>query len=146
MAYKSKTVAALLASALGTLGGHRFYLYGPRDTFGWLHLIGTLLGISGWQLLMRSQLMSPLGWGLAICGAISLFSSLLAAIVYGLRPDDVWNDRFNSQSSRKSSSGWSVILIVSISLFVGAGLMMFGLVVGFQTYFETHLPPNSLSQ
>ncbi|AKJ68661.1 membrane protein [Pandoraea thiooxydans] len=146
MAYKSKTVAALLAFALGTLGGHRFYLYGPRDAFGWLHLLGTLLGIDGWRLLTHSQLMSPLGWALTICGAVSLFSSLLAAIVYGLRPDEAWNSRFNSQSLRKSRSGWSAILIVSASLFIGAGLMMFGFVVGFQTYFETHLPPNSLSQ
>ena len=32
-----------LAFLLGSLGAHRFYLYGARDAFGWAHVVGTLL-------------------------------------------------------------------------------------------------------
>src|SRR6185437_10093142 len=43
--FRSKTLTALLAFLLGSVGAHRFYLYGPRDPFGWAHVLGTALGI-----------------------------------------------------------------------------------------------------
>src|SRR5581483_5454292 len=36
--FRSKTFTALLAFLFGTLGAHRFYLYGWRDLFGWAHV------------------------------------------------------------------------------------------------------------
>ncbi|WP_353190104.1 hypothetical protein [Pandoraea pnomenusa] len=146
VAYKSKTLTAGLAMLFGTLGLHRFYLYGLRDRFGWAHLVGSACGVAGWGLLVTSELRSPAGWALTILGAISLFSAFLAAIVYGLRPDERWNAQFNSGAQHKSRSGWTAVIIVAISLFVGAMLMMSGFAVAFQTYFETHDTPNRLSQ
>ncbi|MBN4665514.1 hypothetical protein HUS70_13125 [Pandoraea nosoerga] len=146
VAYKSKTLTAGLAMLFGTLGLHRFYLYGLRDRFGWAHVVGSACGVAGWGLLVTSELRSPAGWVLAILGAISLFSAFLAAIVYGLRPDERWDAQFNTSAHRKSRSGWTAVIIVAVSLFVGAMLMMVGLAVAFQTYFETHDTPNRLSQ
>ena len=44
---KSKTVTTWLALLLGSLGAHRFYLYGRRDVLAWLHPLPTLLGLAG---------------------------------------------------------------------------------------------------
>ncbi|MBL3926471.1 NINE protein, partial [Bacteroides thetaiotaomicron] len=79
---------AALAFLLGSLGAHRFYLYGFRDVYGWAHLLATIVGIPGFLLLAASQRTAGLGWWLAVPGAISLLAAFLAALVYGLRPDE----------------------------------------------------------
>ncbi len=129
-------MTAALAFFFGSLGAHRFYLYGTRDIYGWAHLIGTLLGIPGAMLLVASDRASMLGWALALPGAVSLLAAFLAAIVYGLRPDEKWDAQFNAQTQRKSGSGWTVIFIVIFSLLIGAFVLMTGLAISFQTYFE----------
>jgi TM2 domain-containing membrane protein YozV len=145
--FRSKTLTAAFAFLLGSLGGHRFYLYGARDPFGWAHIAGTLAGIPGVLLLVASARTSAFGWLLAIPGAISLFSGFLAAIVYGLRPDQKWDAQFNAKTGRYSDSGWTVVFIVILSLFVGAMLLMAGLALAFQTYFESQIgTTKSLSQ
>ncbi|RDU97156.1 NINE protein [Trinickia dinghuensis] len=135
--FRSKTLTALLAFLFGSLGAHRFYLYGRRDLFGWAHLIGLALGIPGVLLLIATQRASVLGWALAVPGAVSLFAAFLAAIVYGLRPDEKWDAQFNAEQTNRSRSGWPVIFVVIFSLFIGALLLMTGLAVSFQTYFES---------
>ena len=107
--FRSKTITAALAFLLGSIGAHRFYLYGKRDIYGWAHLLGTLIGIPGAMLLIASERSSMLGWVLAFFGAVSLLSAFLAAIVYGLRPDEKWDAQFNAHTQRKSRSGWTVI-------------------------------------
>ena len=135
--FRSKTITATLAFALGSLGAHRFYLYGLRDAFGWAHLLGTLLGIPGVLLLITTMRASPLGWALALPGAISVLAAFLSAIVYGLRPDRKWDAQFNVGSGQHNRSGWAVVFVVIFSLFIGALLLMAGLAVTFETYFES---------
>jgi TM2 domain-containing membrane protein YozV len=137
--FRSKTLTAALAFLFGSLGAHRFYLYGWRDLAGWAHLLGTLIGIPGVLLLVASQRTATLGWWLALPGAISLFSAFLAALVYGLRPDEKWDAQFNADTGRHSRSGWTVIFIVILSLLIGAFLLMTALALSFQTYFETQV-------
>ncbi|QQC63910.1 NINE protein [Paraburkholderia ginsengisoli] len=137
--FRSKTLTAALAFLLGSLGAHRFYLYGKRDIFGWAHLLGTLIGIPGVMLLVASERASILGWVLAFFGAVSLLAAFLAAIVYGLRPDQRWDAQFNAQTQRKSRSGWTVVFVVIFSLLIGAFLLMTGLALSFQTYFESQV-------
>jgi TM2 domain-containing membrane protein YozV len=137
--FRSKTITAALAFFFGSLGAHRFYLFGKRDVYGWLHLICTLLGIPGVLLLIGSERSSVSGWVLAVPGAISLFAAFLAAIVYGLRSDEKWDAQFNTQTQRRSRSGWAVIFVVIFSLFIGAMLLMTGLALSFQTYFESQV-------
>jgi TM2 domain-containing membrane protein YozV len=137
--FRSKTSTAGLAFLLGSLGAHRFYLYGASDAFGWAHLAGTLLGIPGVLLLAASARISTLGWILAIPGAISVLTGFLTAIVYGLRPDEKWDAQFNATSDKRSRSGWTVVCVVIFSLFIGATLLMAGLALAFQTYFESQM-------
>ncbi|HEY4298047.1 MAG TPA: TM2 domain-containing protein [Paraburkholderia sp.] len=145
--FRSKTITAALAFLLGSLGAHRFYLYGKGDIYGWAHLLGTLIGIPGTMLLVASERTSMLGWVLAFLGAVSLLAAFLAAIVYGLRPDEKWDAQFNAHTQRKSRSGWTVIFIVIFSLLIGAFLLMSGLAISFQTYFESQVDAaKSISQ
>jgi TM2 domain-containing membrane protein YozV len=137
--FRSKTITAALAFFLGSLGAHRFYLYGKRDIYGWAHVVGTLIGIPGVLLLVASERSSMAGWILAFFGAVSLLAAFLAAIVYGLRPDEKWDAQFNAQTQRKSRSGWTVVFIVIFSLLIGAFLLMTGLAISFQTYFESQV-------
>jgi TM2 domain-containing membrane protein YozV len=137
--FRSKTLTAALAFLFGSLGAHRFYLYGTRDIYGWAHLLGTLIGIPGVMLLVATERASILGWVLATIGAVSLFAAFLAALVYGLRPDQKWDAQFNADTQRKSRSGWTVIFVVIFSLLIGAFLLMTGLALGFQTYFESQV-------
>lgn len=145
--FRSKTLTALLAFLFGSLGAHRFYLYGWRDVFGWAHVIGTALGIPGVLLLVATQRASTLGWALVVPGAVSVVAAFLAAIVYGLRPDLKWDAQFNEGHGAHSQSGWGVVFVVIFSLLIGAFLLMSGLAVAFQTYFESQSGVvNSLSQ
>ncbi len=137
--FRSKTLTAALAFLFGSLGAHRFYLYGWRDLASWAHLLGTLIGIPGLLLLIDSQRSATLGWWLAVPGAISLFAAFLAALVYGLRPDEKWDAQFNAETGRHSRSGWTVIFIVILSLLIGAFLLMTALALSFQTYFEAQV-------
>lgn len=135
--FRSKTLTALLAFLIGSVGAHRFYLYGPRDAFGWAHVIGTALGLPGVLLLIATERASALGWVLVVPGAVSLLAAFLAAIVYGLRPDQKWDEQFNAGQTALSRSGWGVVFVVIFSLLLGAFLLMAGLAVTFQTYFES---------
>ncbi|MFC0398701.1 NINE protein [Paraburkholderia rhizosphaerae] len=145
--FRSKTITAALAFFFGSLGAHRFYLYGGRDLFGWAHIVGTLIGVPGLLLLMATQRASLLGWVLVVPGAISLLAAFLAAMVYGLRPDEKWDAQFNAHSERYSESGWTVVFVVIFSLLIGAFLLMTGLALTFQTYFESQVEAaKSLSQ
>ncbi|WP_179402596.1 NINE protein [Burkholderia guangdongensis] len=142
--FRSKTLTAALAFLLGSLGAHRFYLYGWRDLFGWAHLLATIVGIPGFLLLAASQhadglASAGLGWWLAIPGAISLLAAFLAAIVYGLRADDKWDAQFNGDTGKQSRSGWTVVFVVIFSLLIGAFLLMSALAISFQTYFESQI-------
>ncbi|WP_233863879.1 NINE protein [Paraburkholderia adhaesiva] len=137
--FRSKTLTAALAFFLGSLGAHRFYLYGPRDVWGWAHVIGTLIGIPGVMLLVATERASIPGWALAVIGAVSVLSAFLAAIVYGLRPDAKWDAQFNAHAGLQSRSGWAVVFVVIFSLLIGAFLLMTGLALAFQTYFESQV-------
>lgn len=141
--FKSKTRAALAAFVLGSLGAHRFYLYGPRDALAYLHIAATALGVVGVQWLVATQRTSVAGWWLSVPGAISLLAAFLTAIVYGLRPDDKWDAHFNPHGDRRSHSGWGVVFVVILSLFIGAMLLMGALALAFQTYFEATVQPLS---
>jgi TM2 domain-containing membrane protein YozV len=145
--FRSKTLTAALAFLFGYIGLHRFYLYGMRDKYGWAHIVGIIAGAIGFLLLAATERASIIGWVLAVPGAISLLAAFLSAIVYGLRPDEKWDAQFNAHTNRHSDSGWTVIFVVIFSLLFGAFLLMTGLALTFQTYFEGQVEAaKSLSQ
>jgi TM2 domain-containing membrane protein YozV len=141
-AFKSKTLTAALAFLFGWAGLHRFYLRGAGDRYGWLHVIGSALGVVGAWLMWTSERASLAGWILSVIGCVSVLAGFLAAIVYGLRPDERWDAKFNPDTTRRSQSGWTVVLIVIFSLFIGTGYLMSGLAFTFQTYFESQAGGN----
>lgn len=133
--YRSKTIATWLAFAGGSLGLHRFYLHGPGDLPGWLHPLPTLLGAWGvWRVREFGQ-DDRLAWLLVPLLGAMLAGTMLAAIVYGLTPDERWNARHNP-GGRQHRSGWLSVLGVAAALMVGAGILMATLAYGLQHFFE----------
>jgi biotin transporter BioY len=65
-----------------------------------------------------------------------LSAAALAAIIYGLTPDDHWNERFNRDANRIHRTGWAVIFAVVISLLLGATVLMSTIAFSGQRYFE----------
>ncbi len=113
--HKNKTLATFLASFLGGIGAHRFYLHGFRDRFGWLHLVTlpiSLLAIKTWP--EQQQLF------MGCLFVVSVLAGLLEALVIGLIPDQKWDARYNSSSGKQSDSGWTVVLLLVFSLMIGA--------------------------
>jgi hypothetical protein len=134
--FKSKTCTATLACIGGWLGLHRFYLYGKSDLYGWLHVLGTLSGLTGLTGLMVSQRhLLPYGL-LTLLGEISLLAGFLTTLVYGLRSDTRWDEQFNPQSSRTSRTRWTIVFPLIAALFIGAGVLMGSLAFCLQAYFE----------
>lgn len=133
--YKSKTLAAWIALLAGSLGLHRFYLYGLGDRWGWLHPWPTLLG--AWGLLRMQQLGQDdrLAWALIPLAGLMVAQGALWAILYGLLPDERWNARFNPQGP-EHQTGWSTVFAVVLALMLGAAVLMATIAFSGQRYFE----------
>lgn len=121
---KSKTLATWIALLGGALGLHRFYLYGLRDAWGWLHAPLTGLGLLGIQRVQQFGQDDRAAWFLMPWLGLSLSAAMLAAIVYGLTPDDKWDARHNAGGPGTPPSGWAVVIGVVLSLLVGATVLI----------------------
>lgn len=133
--YRSKTLAAWIALIGGGLGLHRFYLYGLRDVWGWLWWLPTLVGAYGVQRALTLGQDDQLAWLLVPLLGFALAAGALAAIVYGVTPDDKWNARFNPEG-RAHASGWGVVFALVLSLLLGATVLMSTIAFSGQRYFE----------
>jgi hypothetical protein len=134
-AKRSRAVATWLALVGGSLGLHRFYLYGRRDVWAWLHPWPTLLGAFGvWRLRefgvddARGALLVPLL-------GVMLAWTMLQAIVYGLTSDDRWA-RKHGPAPTPPGPAWPTLLAVVIALAVGASVAMATIAFAAQRYFE----------
>jgi hypothetical protein len=132
---RSKSVATWIALLGGSLGLHRFYLYGWRDTLGWLHPGPTLLGLYGVERMRELGQDDRLAWVLIPLLGLMLAGSMLTAIVYGLTPDEKWNARFDPRASAPAS-GWATLFGVALALLVGGGVLMATIAFSAQRYFE----------
>lgn len=141
---KNKTLATWLALVLGPLGMHRFYLYGWRDTLGWLMIVPTLLGWYGYQRVEEFGLDDTLSWVLLPILGFHLAAICLTAIVYGLMKKEEWNGKFNPDASPEQAAGqtsWTTIGAIVISLMLGTVFLLSALAYSFQRYFEYTTPP-----
>lgn len=138
--YKSKTLATWVALIGGSLGLHRFYLYGLGDRLGWLHPWPTLLGLVGLQRMRELGQDDRIAWVLLPLLGLMLAGTMLQAIVWGLTPDDKWNTRFNP-TGPQHRSGWAVVIGVAAALMVGAGVLMATIAFSTQRYFESQAEP-----
>ena len=135
---RSKTLATWMAVVGGTLGLHRFYLYGWRDLPGWLFPLPTLLGLAGVQRMRAfgqddgaASLLIPL-LGLSISAA------MLTAIVYGLTSDETWAQRHNPGQPPQPTGGAPVLGVI-LALLLGASVLMGTVAFGGQRFFEWQL-------
>ncbi|MCW7536469.1 hypothetical protein OOT46_01185 [Aquabacterium sp. A7-Y] len=136
--YKSKTLATWIALLGGSLGLHRFYLFGFSDWLGWLHPGPTLLGIVGVQRMLELGQDDRLSWLLIPLLGLMLSQSMLTGIVWGLMPDERWNAHFNPEGPQHRT-GWANVMGVILSLMIGAGILMATIAFGMQRYFEVQV-------
>ena len=132
---KSKTLATWIALVGGGLGLHRFYLHGLRDPWGWLHPLPTLLGLYGLRRVEAFGQDDRLSWLLIPLLGVTIAAAMLAAIVYGLMPDEKWDARFNPRGPA-SRSGWAAVIGVVLALLLGAGVLMATIAFSGQRFFE----------
>ena len=132
---RSKTLATWLALLGGSIGAHRLYLRGPRDTWAWLHAVPTLLGAYGaWRMRLLGQ-DDRLGSLLVLLLGLMLAGTMLLAIIYGLTPDEKWDARWNAGAPSRPS-GWAAILGVIAALMLGATALMATIAFAGQRLFE----------
>jgi hypothetical protein len=133
--YRSKTLATWIAVIGGSLGLHRFYLRGLRDPWGWLHAPPTLVGLYGVQRMEQFGQDDMLAWALIPLLGLMVAGAMLAAIVYGLTPDEKWDARHNPGAA-VHSTGWGPVMGVIVALLLGAAALMATVAFSGQRYFE----------
>jgi hypothetical protein len=134
--YRSKTLATWVAFLGGSLGLHRFYLHGLKDFWGWLFPLPTLLGVWGIQRVRDFGQDDMTAWLLMPLLGLTVAASMLAAVIYGLTPDEKWAQRFNPGRSDLPASGWGAVIGVIAALMIGAGVLMATIAFSAQRYFE----------
>ena len=135
---KHKAVATWLALLVGVFGLHRFYLYGLKDRWGWAFPLPTLLGLIGLQRMEHLGQDDRVAWVLIPFLGISLVAALLGGIIYGLMPDERWNERFNGGRAA-SLGGWPAVIGVVLCLFIGGTTLMATIAFSAQRNFESQV-------
>lgn len=136
---KNKTLAALLALVGGGLGLHRFYLYGMSDTWAWVHIIPTALGLWGVERVRALGQDDVLSWVLLPLLGLSIAVACLSAIIYALMDKTKWNAHYNPGQPAEGKAGqtsWLTIVVLACALMLGAIGLMSSLAFSFQRYFE----------
>jgi len=131
---RSKTVATWLALLGGSLGLHRFYLFGIRDPWAWLHPWPTLVGAYGFWRMRTWGVDDARGSALVPLLGFMLAATMLQALVYGLSSDERWAARHGPRSG--AAPAWPLVLAVIIALAVGASIAVATIAFTAQRYFE----------
>lgn len=128
--HKNKTFSTLLATLCGSVGAHRFYLYGKKDLWGWASLLSfaVLMGI------VIAQLQQTLFISFLLLFLMSFFAGLISALVIGLTPDEKWDRQHNALSGYVSDSGWTVILLIIVTFALGSTALIATIARGFDLY------------
>jgi len=132
---RSKTAATWLALLGGTLGLHRFYLYGFGDRWGWLLWVPTLLGAWGVERMRLLGQDDRLAWVLMPLLGLTLAGTMLNAIVYGLMPTAKWQARHDPSATAPDWPALDVLGAVA-ALALGATALMASTAFMAQRYFE----------
>lgn len=117
--HKNKSLATFLALVAGALGVHRFYLRGPLDRLGLLHLCAIpLMG-----MVYGAGHAPNLFWVLLPL-LVSAIAGFLEALVIGVTPDEKWDARHNGASGRSSDTGWIIALLLVTTMLVGMTVLI----------------------
>jgi hypothetical protein len=136
--YRSKTLAAWLALALGTLGLHRLYLHGVGDRLAWLHPLPTAIGLFGVLRMRALGQDDRLAWLLIPVLGLMISLAMLTAIVYALTPDEKWDARHN-RGQTGAATGWGPVLAAIAALMIGGAVLMGTIAFAGQKFFEWQL-------
>ncbi len=112
--HKNKTLATLLALTLGTIGAHRFYLYGKRDIHAWIHASSLAVAI-----LLRVEYTTQIFLQISPL-LLSALAGFMAALINGLASDEQWDKAHNTASGTTSNSGWQLALLLVLTTIVGS--------------------------
>ena len=137
---RSRAVAAWLALLGGSLGLHRFYLYGSRDVLAWLHPWPSLVGAYGFWRMREFGVDDRVGATLVPVLGVMVAATMLSAIVIGLTNDTRWAAKHGSDdppAEGLTSAAWPSIAAVIVALAVGAAVAMATIAFTAQRYFET---------
>ena len=133
MTRKSKTLATWLALLGGAFGAHRFYLFGARDVWAWLHPWPTLAGLYGVHRVQALGQDDRLSWILLPLLGLMVAQASLCAIVYGLTSDADWAQR---RGQPLEATRWGPVLGVIAALMIGATALMATVAFTGQRFFE----------
>ena len=112
--HKNKTFATFLALILGAVGAHRFYLRGPLDRLGLIHV--TCLPIAG---LVVGLGLEADGFFKALPILVSAVAGFLEALILGLSSDEKFDAAFNAGSAKKSDSSWVLAVLLVLTMMIG---------------------------
>ena len=135
-------MAAWLSIGTGTLGLHRFYMFGWRDAWGWTMVLMSLLGAYGFERAQTMGLDDPLSWFLLPVLGLTIAASALQALYWGLMSQTNWNSLYNPLADAEDRAGrtnWFTIIALVLSMMVGTTAMLSSLAYGFQRYFEAQI-------
>ena len=139
---KNKTLATWLSIGVGTLGLHRFYMFGWRDSWGWTMALLSLLGLYGFERAQTMGLDDPLSWFLLPVLGLTIAASALNAIYWGLMSQAHWNGLYNPSEDAEHIAGrtnWFTVMALVLSMVVGTTALLSSLAYGFQRYFESQI-------
>lgn len=112
--HKNKTLATFLAFGFGAVGAHRFYLRGPLDRLGILHVCA--IPVTG---IVYGAGHAPNVFWVLLPLLVSAIVGFIEALVIGVTPDDKWDARHNAGSGRTSQTSWVVALLLVLTMLVG---------------------------
>ena len=124
--HKNKTFAAALALITGGAGLHRFYLYGTKDLWAWMHVLlcavtaGLMLAYPDRLLLLNT---APL--------IVSVLIAAIATFMIGLMPDEKWDALHNLESDQASNSSWIIAVLMVSNLAYSTTLLLITIARGF---------------
>jgi len=135
---KNKTIAAWLALVFGQFGLHRFYLFGFKDTWGWLYPMVAALGWLGVARVRQYGQDDQLSWLLSPLLGFVLAATSLTAIYYGLSSPEKWNAQHNhtTPDAVAGHTNWLTIGALVFALLFGTTSLMASIAFSFQRYFE----------
>ena len=113
--HKNKTLATFLALILGGLGAHRFYLRGPLDKLGLLHLCSVPIAGMVYGLAPEAD-----GFFKLLPIVISYIVGFIEALVIGLTADEKFDATYNAGSGHLSSSRWILAVLLVTTMVVGS--------------------------
>lgn len=129
-AHKNKAFATLLAAVTGGIGLHRFYLRGLADRWGWLHAASVPM-----TLIITALAVGQHGLFQAGALVLSILIGFIEALVLGVTPDEKWDQTYNVYSGKTSNSGWPVVLLLVLTLGLGASALVAALARTFDLLF-----------